>query len=69
MRRGCGKPATAKCARCKNAVYCCTTCQKNDWKEHKAICPWADQTKEILLSRKLSKLGANYGELKSLRKL
>ncbi|KZV76540.1 hypothetical protein PENSPDRAFT_646298 [Peniophora sp. CONT] len=67
-RRGCGKPAAAKCARCKDAVYCCAACQRSDWKEHKAVCRWAIQTKEVLLSQKLGKLGADYSELKALRK-
>ena len=27
-----------KCARCRHTVYCSTSCQKKDWKEHKKVC-------------------------------
>ncbi|KAI1779876.1 hypothetical protein F4818DRAFT_400933 [Hypoxylon cercidicola] len=27
-----------RCARCKMARYCNSTCQKNDWSTHKKVC-------------------------------
>eukprot|EP01084_Bolivina_argentea_P142513 250367_1 len=30
--------ATKRCSRCKQAYYCNSTCQRNNWKEHKRDC-------------------------------
>jgi hypothetical protein len=27
-----------KCSRCKTVKYCSRACQKDDWKEHRAVC-------------------------------
>lgn len=27
-----------KCSRCKIVKYCCRTCQRNDWSQHKKVC-------------------------------
>lgn len=35
---GFGKPKILICGRCKKANYCSTTCQKEDWRLHKAEC-------------------------------
>ena len=34
----CGKPATQRCSKCKNAWYCSRDCQLRQWKSHKALC-------------------------------
>eukprot|EP00745_Piridium_sociabile_P020289 TRINITY_DN31169_c0_g1_i3.p2 TRINITY_DN31169_c0_g1~~TRINITY_DN31169_c0_g1_i3.p2 ORF type:complete len:173 (-),score=10.83 TRINITY_DN31169_c0_g1_i3:272-790(-) len=34
----CGKPASQRCSRCKNAIYCGANCQMDDWKNHKLSC-------------------------------
>ncbi|CAE6498967.1 unnamed protein product [Rhizoctonia solani] len=33
-----GKPTLLVCSRCKKARYCCSKCQKEDWKAHKGQC-------------------------------
>jgi hypothetical protein len=41
MTSRCGKcdaPATKKCGRCKQRVYCSSKCQIEDWKSHKMVC-------------------------------
>jgi len=35
----CNEPNGRHCARCKNAHYCSTACQKADWPTHKLLCP------------------------------
>jgi hypothetical protein len=35
----CNEPNGRHCARCKNARYCSTACQKADWPIHKLLCP------------------------------
>lgn len=35
---GCTAPATKKCSRCEDAVYCSVNCQKQHWEHHKAFC-------------------------------
>ena len=34
----CGKVASQRCSKCKNAWYCSRDCQLRQWKGHKAIC-------------------------------
>lgn len=34
----CGKKATKKCSKCKDATYCSERCQSADWKIHENIC-------------------------------
>lgn len=34
----CGKPATQRCSKCKNAWYCSRDCQLRQWKSHKVLC-------------------------------
>jgi len=34
----CGKPATQRCSKCKQAWYCSRDCQLRHWKAHKAVC-------------------------------
>lgn len=35
---GCGKPATARCSRCRHVTYCSAACQRRDWKQHRRLC-------------------------------
>ena len=39
--------ATRRCTRCKDVVYCNTTCQKADWKEHKKICKRKEDDNDV----------------------
>jgi len=39
--------ATAKCSRCKSAVYCDSECQRAHWKAHKASCVVAASAAQI----------------------
>jgi hypothetical protein len=34
----CWKDSSRKCSKCEEVVYCSTTCQGKDWKEHKVFC-------------------------------
>lgn len=34
----CGKVATQRCSKCKNAWYCSRDCQLRQWKTHKPMC-------------------------------
>ena len=34
----CNKPGVNRCSGCSNGRYCSAQCQKQDWKQHKAIC-------------------------------
>lgn len=39
----CSKPPSKeapllRCGRCRNVWYCCTACQKSNWKAHKGVC-------------------------------
>lgn len=42
----CGKVATQRCSKCKNAWYCSRDCQLRQWKTHKAICMLFAASKE-----------------------
>ena len=35
---GCDQPGTKSCSACKATVYCCVTCQTEDWPRHKEKC-------------------------------
>jgi hypothetical protein len=35
---GCGKPTTARCARCRVAHFCSRACQRDLWPQHKLVC-------------------------------
>jgi hypothetical protein len=35
---GCKKEGLSKCAACLQVVYCCQTCQKTHWPNHKKAC-------------------------------
>ena len=37
-----------RCSKCKKATYCSTSCQKHDWKQHKAECYVLDSLTQIL---------------------
>ncbi|KAI1614905.1 hypothetical protein EDD37DRAFT_403190 [Exophiala viscosa] len=39
----CPRRGTKVCAKCKDARYCSTDCQKVDWKQHKILCPTFNQ--------------------------
>jgi len=42
------KPKVSQCARCKGAQYCCVSCQRNDWKDHKPYCQKIVEAKALL---------------------
>lgn len=42
----CGKIATQRCSKCKNAWYCSRDCQLRQWKAHKPMCLLLAATKE-----------------------
>jgi hypothetical protein len=37
-RNGCDKIGKKACSACRKELYCCSECQKEDWKSHKIIC-------------------------------
>lgn len=39
-----GKPRLLSCSKCKTAKYCSASCQRNDWKDHKATCKASSAT-------------------------
>lgn len=43
----CGKVATQRCSKCKNAWYCSRDCQLRQWKAHKPICTVISQGNKI----------------------
>jgi hypothetical protein len=50
----CGKPAMFDCTRCGTKSYCSFSCQRDDWKEHRAECKKKDAP-----ARRLSTTGNN----------
>ena len=43
----CSKEASKKCSNCKLQFYCSKQCQKEDWKNHKAICKEVSKAAEF----------------------
>ena len=43
----CSKEASKKCSKCKLQFYCSKQCQKEDWKNHKAICKEVSKAAEF----------------------
>ena len=42
----CGKDATHRCSKCKNAWYCNRDCQVRAWKSHKPLCELISSNKK-----------------------
>lgn len=55
-RPSCNKPRIKICLACLNEGYCCTECQKSDWKIHWLLCPCLKHGDKLIKNPDLNSL-------------